>query len=68
MPSPGMPSGAEDTMPPWGGQGCLCRLQWGWAGTRALSSEGESGGTEGHEERVVCLLYTSPSPRDAHES
>ena len=24
--------------------------------------------SKGHAEELVCLLYTSPSPRDAHES
>ena len=36
--------------------------------TRRLRREMEEAGFSVNEPRTTCLLYTSPSPRDAHES
>jgi hypothetical protein len=63
MPSPGMPSGSEDTTPSRGVKGVSVDCSGG--GPRALSSGGESGGTEGHEKRVIDQMdaHNSPAPQ-----
>ena len=38
------------------------------AGTNKLKTDLEAGKTKATESYNTCLLYTSPSPRDAHES
>ena len=63
MPSPGMPSGSGDTTPSRGVKGVSVDCSGG--GPRALSSGGESGGTEGHEKRVIDQMdaHNSPAPQ-----